>query len=141
MIAAVIEHADSGDDQDGDPDLFEDVQSQRRAAVKQNVARAEQKNDLVQRRARLDIDQPEPVRADRNAGNQEYRDVGNSDLLRQQAGQRPDGQNEAAGKKRVPGDLDGGGRFQWVFSPGDAIIGAAHWRRPSFAGATLPYAP
>jgi hypothetical protein len=42
-------HADRGDGQDGDPDLFEDVQAQRRAAIEQDVARTKQKDDLVQR--------------------------------------------------------------------------------------------
>ncbi len=102
------QHARRGDDQDGDPDLFEDIEAQRRAAIEQNVARAEQKDDLVQRRTRLDIDQPQPMRADRNAGKQEYRDVRNPDFLRQQAADGSDRQNEAAGKQCVPGDFDGG---------------------------------
>ncbi len=34
---------------DGDPDLFQDRQSQRRAAIEQDVARAEQHDDFVER--------------------------------------------------------------------------------------------
>ena len=82
------QHADGGDHDDGDPDLLQDVEAQRRAAVEQNVAGAEQQDDLVQRRIRLDVDQPQRLRADRDAGDQKHRDVGNPDLLRQQAGER-----------------------------------------------------
>ena len=77
--------ADRGDHDNGDPDLLQDVEAQRRAAIEKNVAGAEQKDDLVQRRIRLDVDQPQRFRPDQNADDQEYRNVGNSDLLSQQA--------------------------------------------------------
>src|ERR1700723_2129710 len=86
--------ADGGDDDDGDPDLLQDLYPQRSAAVEQNVAGAEQQNDLVQRRIRLDLDQVQRLRADRDAGDQENRDIGNPDLLRQQRRNSADRQNE-----------------------------------------------
>ena len=56
------QYADGGDDDDGDPDLLQDLYSQRSAAVEQNVAGAEQQDDLVQRRIRLDLDRgPAPA--------------------------------------------------------------------------------
>ena len=48
-MAAVITHADRGDHDDGDPDLLQDLEAQRRAAIEQDVAGAEQQDDLVQR--------------------------------------------------------------------------------------------
>ena len=49
--------ADRGDHDDGDPDLLEHGKAQRGAAVEQDIARAEQQDDLVQRRGGLDVDQ------------------------------------------------------------------------------------
>ena len=101
------DHADGGEDQNGDPDLPENLKSQRCASVEQDVTGTEQENDLVQRRAGLDLDQAERVRAEHDTGDQEHRDIRDPDLLRKKRGHRSDGQNETAGKQRLPGDLDG----------------------------------
>jgi len=89
-------------------------------AVEQNVAGAEQKNDLVQRRIRLDLDKVQRLRTDRHAGDQKHRDIGNADLLRQQRGDSADGQNKTERQQRMLGDLDGGRRFQWATSCGSS---------------------
>ena len=123
-MTAVIDDADGGDHDDGDPDLLQHVEAQRRAAIEQDVAGAEQQDDLVQRRIRLDVDQPERLRADRDPGDQKHRDVGNPDLLRHQAGERADRQNEPARQQRVLGDLDGGGGFQAVSLDRDEVSSA-----------------
>ena len=68
---------------------FSTLQAQRRAAVEQDVAGAEQQDDLVQCRVRLDVDEAERLRTDSDAGDQEHRDVGNPDLLRQQSASVP----------------------------------------------------
>ena len=96
---------------------FRTCEAQRSAAVEQNVAGAEQQDDLVQRRIRLDVDQPQRLRADRDADDEKHRDIGNPDLLRQQAGEGADRQNEPARQQRVLGDFNGGRCFQFVFSP------------------------
>ena len=83
------------------------MKPQRGTAVEQDVARAEQENDLVQRRAGLDLDEAERVRAEHDTGDQEHRDIRDPDLLRKKRCHRSDGQNETAGKQRLPGDLDG----------------------------------
>jgi hypothetical protein len=75
--------ADRGDHDDGDPDLLQDIEAQRSAAIEQNVAGAEQQDDLVQRRIRLDVDQAQRFRSDRHSDDQKHRDIGNPDLLRQ----------------------------------------------------------
>src|SRR3982074_1971211 len=105
------DNADSGDHDDGDPDLFQDVEAQGSAAIEQNVASAEQQDDLVQRRVRLDIDERQRLRADDDADNDKHRDIGNPDLLSEQPGESAERQNEPAGKQRVLGDLDGGRWF------------------------------
>jgi len=51
---------------------FSHLEPQRCAAVEQDIARAEQQDDLVQRRIRRDIDQPERLRANRNPRDQEH---------------------------------------------------------------------
>ncbi len=48
--------ADRGDHQNSDPDLLQNVEAQRSAAIEKYIAGAEQKDDLVQRRIRLDMD-------------------------------------------------------------------------------------
>ena len=90
---------------------FSTLESQRGAAVEQDVAGAEQQDDLVQRRIRLDVDQPERFRPDQHADDQKDRDIGNLDLLGHQPGDGADGENEPAGHQRVFGDFDGGRRF------------------------------
>ena len=95
---------------------FKTSKAQRSAAIEQDVAGAEQQDDLVQRRIRLDVHEPQRLRADRDPGEQKHRDIGNPDLLRQQAGDGADRQNEPARKQRMFGDLNGGRRFQFVFS-------------------------
>ncbi len=57
---------------------------------------------------RLDVDQAQRFWADPHPNDQKYRDIGNPDLLRQQAGQGADGKNDAAGKQRMLGDLNRG---------------------------------
>ena len=84
------------------------VKSHRRAAVEQDIAGAEQQDDRVQRRIRLDVDQPGDLRAKGDPGHQKHRDIGYPDLLRQQAGDSADSQNETARQQRMPGYLDGG---------------------------------
>ena len=108
------QHADCGDHHDGDPDLLQDIEPQRRAAIEQDVARAEQQDDLVQRRICPDMDEAERLRADRDARDQEYRDVGDPDFLCEHACQRANRENQPARQQRVFGDLDGGGHFQLV---------------------------
>jgi len=99
---------DGGDHDNRDPDLFQDAEAQRRAAIEKNVAGAEQQDDLVQRRIRLDVDKPQRLRADRYPDDEKHRDIGNPDLLRQQPGDGADSQNEPARKQRVFGYFDGG---------------------------------
>jgi len=71
-----------------------------------NVARAEQQNDLVQRRIRANVDQLQPVRPQRYSRQQEDRDVGNPDLLGDEPRDRADRKNQSATEQRVLGDLD-----------------------------------
>src|ERR1700723_50197 len=101
--------ADGGDDDDGDPDLLQALYPQRSAAIEQNVAGAEQQNDLVQRRIRLDLDQVQRLRTDRDTGDQKHRHIGNFEFLPQQRGDSADRQNETEHEQRMLGDLDGGG--------------------------------
>ncbi len=54
------------------------------------------------------MDQPERVRADRDASDQKNRNIGNPDPLRQQRGQRADREDQAARQQRVLGDQDRG---------------------------------
>ncbi len=61
-------------------------------------------------RTGAEVHETERVRADRDAGEQEDRDAGNPDLLRDERCKRADRQDQAAGEQRVPGDLDRGGR-------------------------------
>ena len=105
MIAGRNQDADRGDDDDGDPDLLQDVEAQGGAAIEQNIAGAEQQDDLVQRRIRLDIDQAQRFRTDGHADDQKHRDVGNPDLLRQQTGEGADRKDKPAGQQRVLGDF------------------------------------
>ena len=111
------QHADGGDDDDGDPDLLQDLYAQRGTAIEQNVAGAEQQNDLVQRQIRLDLDKVQRLRTDRDAGEQKHRDIGNFEFLRQQRGDSADRQNETEHEQRMLGDLDGGGGFQFRCFP------------------------
>jgi hypothetical protein len=92
------------------------MQAQGSAAIEKNVAGAEQQNDLVQRRIRLDVDKPKRPRADRDAHDEKYRDIGNPDFLSEQGGDGTDRQNQAARKQRVFCYFDRGGCFQFVFS-------------------------
>ncbi len=102
------QEADGRDHHDGDPDLFQYGQPQRRTAVEQDIARAEQQDGLVERGIRADVDQPERVRADRDSRQEKERDVRNPDLLRQERRQRAEGEDQPAGQQRVLGDFDRG---------------------------------
>ena len=99
--------ADGRDHHDGDPDTFQHLEPQRRAAVEQDVARAEQHDDLAQRRGRLDVNNSERVRPEHDPCDQEHRNVGNTDLLRDERGQRADRKDQPASKQRVLSDGDG----------------------------------
>ena len=99
--------ADGRDHDDGDPDALQHLEPQRRAAVEQDVARAEQHDDLAQRGGRLDVDDAERMRPERDAREQEDRDVGNGDLLRDESRQRADRKDQPAGEQGVLGDGDG----------------------------------
>ena len=101
--------ADGGDHDDGDPDLLQHLEPQRRTAVEQDVACAEQQDDLVQRGIGGDIDKSKGMRADQDADDEEYRDVGNPDLLGEERRDCTDRQDQTAGEQRVPGDFDRGG--------------------------------
>ena len=67
---------------------------------------------------------PSACRADQHADDEKHRDVGNLDLLRQQAGDGADGQNEPAGQQRVLGNFDRGRRFQFFSRSPLAIMAA-----------------
>ena len=110
------QHPNSGDGDDRNPDLLQDLYPQRRAAVEQNVAGAEQQDDLVQRRIRFDLDEVQRLWTDRDSGDQKHRDVRDPDLLRQQRRDRADRQNETEREQRMLGDLKGGRRVQWATS-------------------------
>jgi hypothetical protein len=102
------DHTDRRNDDYGDPDLLEDVEAQRGAAIEKNVTGAEQQDDLVQRRIRPDVDQAKRFRADPHPDNQKHRHIGNPDSLRQQASEGANGKDKPAGKQRMLGDLDRG---------------------------------
>ena len=87
---------------------FRTLNSQRSAAIEKNVAGAEQQDDLVQRRIRLDVDQAQRFRADPHSDDQKHRDIGNPELLRQHAGEGADGKNETAGKQHMLGYFNRG---------------------------------
>jgi hypothetical protein len=76
------------------------------------TTRPEQKDDLVQRRIRLDVDHAERGRTDQHADDQEQHNVGNFYLLGQQAGQRAYGENERPGHQGMFGNFDRGRCFQ-----------------------------
>ncbi len=103
--------ADGRDHHDGDPDALQHLEPQRRAAVEQDVARAEQHDDLAQRGGGLDVDEAERMRSERDACDQEDRDVGNCDLLRDKGRQRADRKDQPAGEQGVLGDGDGARGF------------------------------
>jgi len=81
--------------------MLQDIEAQRRAAVEKNVTGAEQKDDLIQCRIGFDIDQAQYVRADQHADDEKHRDIGNFNLLSQEARDGADGQNEPAGHQRM----------------------------------------
>jgi len=62
----------------------------------------------------VDVDQSQGVRTHRNPGDQEHRDIGNPDLLRQKRGYGSNRKNKAAREQGVLCDLDGCGRFHVV---------------------------
>ena len=90
------------------------MKAKRSAAVEKDITRAEQQDDLVQRRIYPDVNEPERMRSDRDAGEEKYRDIGNPYFLRQQAADGADRQDETAGQQRVPGDLKGAWSVQWA---------------------------
>ena len=99
------QHADGGDDQDGDPHFFQHLEPNRGAAVEQDVAGTEDQDQLVDRRIRLDVDQPEHAGADQHADQQEHHHVGHSRQSRQQAGERAYAENDAEHQQGVFGEF------------------------------------
>ena len=60
---------------------------------------------------------PKASGSDQDADDEEHRDIGNLDLLSQQACDGADGQNEPGGSQSVLGNFDRGGRFQFAILP------------------------
>ncbi len=82
------------------------MKAERGAAVEQDVAGAEQQENLIKRGIGLYVDQAQGLRPDHHSGDKEYRDVGNFRLLREQSGDRAHRQNEPAGHQRMLGNFD-----------------------------------
>ncbi len=109
-------HADRGYDDDGNPNLLHHMEAQRCAAVEQDVAGAEQKQNLIERGIGLDVDQAQRRRADQHPDHKEQGNVRNFCPLRHQSGHGADGENKPGGHQRVLGDFDRGRLFQ-LFPP------------------------
>jgi hypothetical protein len=78
----------------------------RSDALEKNVAGAEQEENLVQRGIGPDIDQAQPFRTDQHAHDKKHGDVGDFQLVCEQAGDGADSENEPAGHQRVLRDFD-----------------------------------
>ncbi len=106
------DHADGRDHHDGDPHLLQHRDAQRGAAVEQDVAGAEDQDDLVQRRIGLDVDRAADPRAEQHADEQINHHVRNSETPGEQAGQHAGAEDHAKGEQHVLRGLDRGARFQ-----------------------------
>ena len=100
------QHAHGGDNDNRNPDLLHHLKAERGAAVEQDIAGAEQQQNLIERGIGLDVDQAKSLRPDHHSGDEKYRDVGNFCLLREQSGERAHRQDEPSGHQRVFGDFN-----------------------------------
>jgi hypothetical protein len=97
---------------------------------------------LIKRRIRLDVDQSQGLRADRDADDQKYRHIRNLAFLSDKAGDGSDGQNEPSGKQRLFRNFNGARHFH--FFPQAASIaksGAARFLLQAPVRAMLPDTP
>jgi hypothetical protein len=65
------EDTNGGDRQNGAPDLLQDTQFQACAAVEEDVAGAEDQNDLIENGIGTHVKHPGQFRAEQNSGNKE----------------------------------------------------------------------
>ncbi len=95
------EDAQGGKNAHGDPDFLQHIEPQARPAVEEDVGSAEYQNDLVQCRIHADVDKPGHFGSQKDAGNQEKRNVRDSQLFGQDADCRACAQNEGEGQENV----------------------------------------
>ena len=88
--------------------MLQHGEPQRGAAVEEDVAGAEDEDDLVQRRIRLDGDPADELRAEEDAGEEVDRHVRHLQAPRGEPRQRPGRENHAKDQQHVFRGLQGG---------------------------------
>ena len=114
VMSAVTTTPAVRDHDDRDPDLLHYLEAQRGAAVEQDVGRAENQDQLVERRIGADMHQIGGLRAEQHAGDQEHRDVRDAGFLRDQPAQRSGGEDGSEHDQHLLGDLD---CAAWLHAP------------------------
>jgi hypothetical protein len=94
-----------GNDHESDPDFFQHLEADRRATVEQDVAGAENQDQLVDGGIGLNVHQPQNTGAGQHAHQQEHHHVGYPHQPGDQAGKSPHGEDDAEHQQCVFGQF------------------------------------